>query len=131
LIFLDANYIIALAITKHKFHERAKEINKNILEKEKIISKLVVAEVITVLNMKIKADNKIIEKTYQKMKNNFDILEDSYFYDNALEKLLKYNEKDLSLFDCVYMSLMRELGIKEIVSFDEHFDNKEDIIRIH
>ena len=131
MIFLDANYIIALAITKHKFHERAKEINKNILEKEKIISKLVVAEVITVLNMKIKADNKIIEKTYQKMKNNFDILEDSYFYDNALEKLLKYNEKDLSLFDCVYMSLMRELGIKEIVSFDEHFDNKEDIIRIH
>jgi len=29
------------------------------------------------------------------------------------------------------MALMRELGIKEIVSFDEHFDNKEGITRIH
>jgi predicted nucleic acid-binding protein len=29
------------------------------------------------------------------------------------------------------MELMEQLGIEKIVSFDEHFDNKEGIIRIH
>jgi predicted nucleic acid-binding protein len=91
---------------------------------------MVIAEVITVLKIKLKANNKIIEKTYKQLNNNFDIIEDHYFYDKALEKILRYDEKDLSLFDCVYMSLMEELGIKEIATFDEHFD-KKNITRIH
>jgi len=43
---------------------------------------------------------------------------------------MRINER-IPLFDCVYMDIMKELGITEIVSFDEHFDNKENIIRIH
>ena len=130
MIFLDANYIIALFIKEHEFHERANEINTITAKKEKVISRLVIAEVITVLNMKIKASNKIKKRVYEQLNNNFDIIEDHYFYDKAFENLLKYDEKDLSLFDCVYMSLMRELGIKKIVSFDKHFDRKEGITRI-
>jgi len=131
MIFLDANYIIAWFVEEHEFHERAKEIDEIVTKKESIISRLVIAEVITVLNMKIKANNELIEKTYSQLNNNFDIIEDHYFYDKAIAKILNYDEKDLSLFDCVYMSLMEELGIRKIVSFDKHFDNKENIIRIH
>ena len=130
MIFLDANFFINLYIETNENHERAKEINDKIAEKEKIISRLVLAEVITVLNMKIKASNEQIKNIYKQLDNNFDIIEDHYFHDKALEKLLKYDEKDLSLFDCVYMALMEELGIKEIATFDSHFDNKEEITRI-
>lgn len=130
MIFLDANYIIALFIEDHKFNERAKEIYKSI-DNEKIISRLVITEVITVLNIKIKADNGIIKKVYQQMYNNFSVIEDHYFHDKAVQKLLKYNEKDLSLFDCIYMVLMEELGINEIATFDEHFENREGIMRIY
>lgn len=56
------------------------------------------------------------------MYNNFSVIEDHYFHDKAVQKLLKYNKKDLSLFDCIYMVLMEELGITEIVTFDEHFE---------
>jgi predicted nucleic acid-binding protein len=48
-----------------------------------------------------------------------------------MEHLTNYYPERIPLFDCVYISLMEELGIKEITSFDEHFDNKENIIRIH
>jgi predicted nucleic acid-binding protein len=41
-----------------------------------------------------------------------------------LKKILKYDNKDLSLFDCIYMAVMEELGISKIVTFDEHFQNK-------
>lgn len=40
------------------------------------------------------------------MFNNFDIMEDKYFYDKTLEKRLKHNDKDLSFFDCLYMAIM-------------------------
>jgi predicted nucleic acid-binding protein len=124
MIFLDANYIISLFIEDHEFHERAKEIDESIIGKEQIISRLVISEVITVLNMKLKANNEVIERAYHQMYNYYDIIEDHYFYDKGLEKILKYNDKDLSLFDCIYMAIIEELGINQIATFDNHFNNK-------
>ncbi|MDR3063022.1 MAG: PIN domain-containing protein [Methanobrevibacter sp.] len=124
MIFLDANYIISLFIENHEFHERAKEIDESLVGKEQIISRLVISEVITILNIRLKASNEVIERAYHQMHNYYEIIEDHYFYDKGLEKILKYDDKDLSLFDCVYMAIMEELGIKQIVTFDKHFNNK-------
>jgi predicted nucleic acid-binding protein len=124
MIFLDANYIISLFVEDHKFHERAKEIDELLIGKEQIISRLVISEVITILNIKLKASNEVIERAYNQMYNYYEVIEDHYFYDKGLEKILKYDDKDLSLFDCIYMAVMEELGIKKIVTFDNHFTNK-------
>lgn len=62
MILLDTNYIIALFIGDHEFNKRATKIYQSI-DKEKIISRLVITEVITVLNIKIKSDNEIIKKS--------------------------------------------------------------------
>lgn len=124
MIFLDANYIIALFIEGHKFHKRAKEIDESIIEQEQIISRLVVSEVISVLNIKLKANNEVIERAYYQMHNYYQIIEDRYFYDKGLEKILKYNDKDFSIFDCIYLAVMEELGINQLVTFDKHFNNK-------
>jgi len=43
----------------------------------------------------------------------------------------EYYPNRLPFADCLFIVLMKDLGIKEIVSFDEHFDNKQGIIRIH
>ena len=47
-----------------------------------------------------------------------------------MEKVLEF-KKRIPFFDCVYIVLMEKLGIKEIVSFDKHFDNKKGITGIH
>ncbi|WP_225370209.1 PIN domain-containing protein [Methanobrevibacter arboriphilus] len=44
-----------------------------------------------------------------------------------MKKILKYNDKNLSLFDCIYMAVIEELGIKKIATFDKHFNNKDGI----
>jgi predicted nucleic acid-binding protein len=124
MIFLDANYIISLFIEGHEFHEKAEEIDKRLVGKEQIISRLVISEVITVLNIKLKASNEVIERAYHQMYNYYEIIEDHYFHDKGIEKILKYDDKDLSLFDCIYMAIMEELGIHQIVTFDKHFNNK-------
>jgi len=134
MIFLDTNFFINFYVETNENHDRAKEIMKLIKNKEKIISKLVIMEVITVLNYRLKQDSKLISNVYKELNEDYKILIDNDFYDkgfNILIKELNENNDKIPLFDCVYMALMRELGIKEIVSFDEHFDNKKGITRIH
>jgi len=46
-----------------------------------------------------------------------------------VQKVLK-DKKRLPFFDNLYIVLMKDLGIKEIVSFDKHFNNIEGITRI-
>ena len=53
MIFLDISYLIAFFVKREENHERAVEIAKIIKNEEKIISKLVVAETITVLKKKL------------------------------------------------------------------------------
>jgi len=49
MIFLDTNFLISFFVNKEEDHLRAVEIAKIIENEEKIISKLVIAETITVL----------------------------------------------------------------------------------
>ncbi|KZX12124.1 type II toxin-antitoxin system VapC family toxin [Methanobrevibacter filiformis] len=130
MIFLDASFLINFYVENNKYHKRAGEILKSIGNENLLISKLVIMEVITVMNIKLKQDSKLISKVYEELNNNYTILIDNDFYDKGLEilsKSLKENKKRLPLFDCVYMALMQELGIKEIATFDKHFNNVDGI----
>jgi len=91
-------------------------------------------EVITVLNVKLKQDPILISNVHKELNEEYKIINDTVFHGKGFKILLNefnMNKERIPLFDCVYMALMKELGIKEIVSFDEHFDNKEGIKRIH
>jgi predicted nucleic acid-binding protein len=127
MIFLDTNFLISFFVNKEKDHERAVEIAKTIENEEKIISKLVVAETITVLKKKL--PTKDIVKIYVVLKD-FTTVEDVHLFDKAFEQFVKY-DGEISFFDAVYIVIMDEFNIYEIVSFDDDFDNKDRIMRIH
>jgi predicted nucleic acid-binding protein len=130
MIFLDASYLISLVVDEHENHEKAEEIfNNYIWDKEKIISKLVISEVITVLDKNLNANHDLLKKTYIYLNNDFAIVEDSIFFDDAMQQVLKY--KRLGFFDSMYIAIMEILQIKEIASFDKDFDKIKGIIRIH
>ncbi len=133
MIFLDANFLINYYVETNENHYRAKEIMALIENKEKIISKLVIMEVITVMNTKLKQDSSILLNVYKELNEDYKVLIDNDFYDNGLEMVIKElnNDKRVPLFDCVYMALMEELGITEIATFDKHFDLNKNIKRIH
>ncbi|KZX14464.1 type II toxin-antitoxin system VapC family toxin [Methanobrevibacter filiformis] len=130
MIFLDASFIINFFVDKVSFHERAVELMESIKNEEKIISNLVITEVVTVLNIKLKVNKELTKTVYEYMNKKFEIVEDSYIYDESFKKVMKYKDR-LSFFDCAYIALMEDLEIKEIVSFDKDFNNKEGIIRIY
>lgn len=99
--------------------------------KDKIISKLIITEVITVLNVKLKEDLEVIKHAYNYMNDNLIITNTDDDYDRAMEKIANYYPERIPFFDCVYIDIMENIEIEEIISFDKHFDNKERIIRIH
>jgi len=120
MIFLDASFLISLILNKHKNHERAKKIYLRIENQEKIISNLVITEVITVLDRNLKVDEELLKSTYKYLNEDFQVIDDSLFFDEAFEEVL--NQKHLGFFDCMYLRLMKILEINNITSFDKDFN---------
>jgi len=131
MIFLDTNFIISLFLKKHDNHDRATEIWRNIQNEDKIISRLTIAEVLNVLNIRVKANIELTEKVCKFMFDELIIINDIDYYIKAMKHLKLYYPERIAFFDCIYMVLMEELGIKEIATFDEDFDLNKNIKRIH
>jgi predicted nucleic acid-binding protein len=132
MIFLDANFIIDLFVNSKDNHEKAFNIWNKIKNEELIISNSIVLEVMTVLNIKLKVSEEILEKSFINLNSGkFKIIEDISLYDGALKRQMTYLPQRMPFVACLYIELMDQLKIKEIVSFEKHFDNKENISRIH
>ncbi len=46
-------------------------------------------------------------------------------WENAWELFAKYNDKDFSFTDCTSFTIMNELDLKEVFTFDKHFQQIE------
>jgi len=131
MIFLDANFIIAYSLKRHEDYDRANEIWEDIENKDKLISRLIVAEVLNVLNTRLKTNIELTEKVCKFMFDELIIANDMEYYIKAMKQLKLYYPERIPFFDCVYMTLMEEIGIKKIASFDKHFDLNKNIKRIY
>jgi len=129
MIFIDATYIIAIILEKDQWHDRVKDIEKKISNKNKITSDIMIIEsMATIGSLK---GGKVAKIMYNYIKDNYSIYETNMkTLDNGMDTLLKY-DGTLSLADSIAIEIMKELKIYEIASFDEHFNNKEGIIRIY
>lgn len=126
--FLDTTFIVALFVSNDQWHQKAVEIFEKIKIDEFIISKLVIAETITVLKNKLNA--KEIREIYRTLPKIVNVIDDYEFFDDAMEIFVKYDSK-ISFFDSMYIYLMKKENITEIISFDSDFDRVNGINRIH
>ena len=126
--FLDTTFIVALFVSNDQWHPQAINIYKKIKNDELIISKLVIAETITVLKNKLRT--KDIREIYINLPRLFEIIEDSALFDGAVNEFVKY-DSNISFFDSMYVFIMNEKNISKIVSFDSDFDRVDGIVRLH
>jgi len=129
MIFLDASFLINLYVEKNENHDQAVELWKDIENEDKIISKFIITEILTVFNNKIKPfDIDNINRIYNLILNDCEVIDDFHYFNQTIVEFFKNN---LGFFDTLYIVLLKDLNIERIASFDEHFDNKEGIIRVH
>ncbi len=70
-------------------------------------------------------------EAYNFIKNEFKITyETRELTEKAMNTLINY-DSSLGLADALTIVVMKELEIHEIFSFDDDFDNKQGIVRIH
>ena len=125
-IFLDTNFIVGLFIDNDVWHDDAKKLYNKYENEDMYISKSVIAEAVTLMKLHLEA--KEIREIYYNLPYYFNIIDDSAYYDEAVETFVKYDGK-IAFFDAMYITIMKNLEIYEIISFDKDFDNKE-IVRI-
>ena len=101
------------------------------VNKKMVISYSVINEVINVLNVKLKLDKETVNYAYDFMNNELIIINDIPYFNDTMKFINDVYPKRIPFFDCLYMTIMKKLGITEIATFDKHFDNKEGIVRIH
>lgn len=125
MIFLDANFLMAYFIETEDQHEIATKIYEKIKDKQLIIANSTIMEVMNVSNTKIKVSKEKLKEIYINLNNGlFDIIEDIKIYDDAMERQLSYFPERLPFSDCLYIELMEQLKIKQIATFNKHFNNK-------
>jgi len=129
LIFLDSSFIIGLFVENDQWHRDALKLSEYIDTKDElVISNLILSETITAINKKIGVESS--EIAYNYIMNNFTIItETKKLYPKAIKTLVKYH--NLSFADSVSIEIMKLMNIYEIASFDDDFDNKDGISRLH
>ena len=125
-IFLDTNFIVGLFVENDTWHENSEKLYYKYEKEEMYISKLVIAEAITLMKQHLTA--KEIREIYYNLPYYFNIIDDTPYYDEAMELFVKY-DGTIAFFDAMYIAIMKNKEIYEIISFDDDFDNKE-IVRI-
>src|SRR5574341_559444 len=128
MIFADSSYFIALAREKDRWHNDALKV----AEKNKdsfLISDLIINESITLVGSL--EGGKAGKLLYEYFMDNCEIeFMDRDMLSRGLEVFLKY-DGSISLADAVSVEIMKEHGVKKIISFDGDFDKVREIERVY
>ncbi|KZX11549.1 type II toxin-antitoxin system VapC family toxin [Methanobrevibacter filiformis] len=129
MIFIDASFLIAIFLAKDQWHRRSEKLAKNLENKEKMTSDLVITEVMASIGGKVGGKASLL--LFQYITDNYQIYStDMNSLKKSMNYFLKYDGR-LSLVDTISIKIMEEANIHEIASFDSDFDKVNGIVRIH
>lgn len=129
MLFIDTSFIIGLTVNNDQWHDEALNLFPKVEKSKRYISNVIILE--TLNGLVDIMDGKEIEKMYHLLNNNYNVyMVDKEIQNKAINICKKYDGY-LGYADCTSIAVMEELDIHEIVSFDEHFENKDSIVRIH
>lgn len=130
MIFVDTSYFVALLDRGDRWHDRAKELSRQVNREELMTSVLVVAECLTLIGSR--GGGRVARALYDSLFDNCRVafITKELLLD-ALEVFLKYDGR-ISVTDSASVALMKLHDIENIVSFseDSDFDRIEGIVRI-
>lgn len=123
-LFLDASYVIALEIANEQNHLAASSHWQSLDRKNTrlVTTSYVFDEIVTFLNSRrlhakaVEIGNRLLSSSSVQ----FIQVNETIFLE-AWEFFQKHNDKSYSLTDCVSFVVMKQLKIKEALTFDNHF----------
>ncbi len=134
-VFLDTSFILAYVNSNDELHEKALRLEEaeNILSQDCCINNNVLNEVLTLTGRKINID--AAEEIYYGLIDSFEILNEYNIFNytaktfDIFKKTVGTNSKKtkLSFTDSSIILTMQESNITDLVSFDQQFENFDEI----
>ena len=124
-IFIDTGAFLALEDESDQYHEAALQFREQVLRKgryEMITTSYILDETLTLIRFRISIKASIDFSKKIRKSRVVKIVQVSWeIEEKALDIFERYDDKDFSFTDCISFVVMREMGIKEVFAFDQHF----------
>lgn len=123
-VFIDASAWVAVTNRKDKYHPRASEQYRSLLDNRvgMMTTSLVIAEAYVLLSRKVGYQ---VAMAFLRGVNQSPRIDVSYpdarVEFEAKQILEQYADQDFSLADAISFVIMRRAGISEVFTYDEHF----------
>jgi len=123
-VFADTQFWIAIVNPRDQWHERALEVEANLIEPFYITTEAVLTEVLTFF-CEYGAEARLKAATTVELilsEANTEVITVSHeIFTDGLELYKKRPDKSYSLTDCISMNICRTRGIAAILTHDHHF----------
>jgi predicted nucleic acid-binding protein len=119
--FIDTLFVIALINPRDQYHDKAVELASKYENQPLLVTDAVLLEIGNGLARNYKQEAiEIIEYFFTSEEVEIVHLTPELF-DRAFELYKKYEDKDWGLIDCITFVVMKDAGVSEALTFDQHF----------
>ena len=126
-IFIDSLYFVAIFQGNDQWHQTAIDARKKIADRNFVTTDSVLSEVLNYFagyNEKVRLGASVLVRDVLS-ESQFEVVEQTRsVLLNGLKLYESRLDKGYSLTDCISMNVCRELGIKEILTHDGHFEQE-------
>ena len=123
-VFADTNYLVALLDPKDNLHEKARQISASLPPSRIVTTDFVLTEMLRLFSDDGEDFRQVAVRTATQLRNdpNSEVIPASRaLFDRALDVYASHKDKKWDLVDCSSFVTMREKGITEALTHDEHF----------
>jgi predicted nucleic acid-binding protein len=124
IVFVDTLYLVAIYNRKDQWHDRALAVGKSLTQAKLITTEEVLIELLNFFSEHGEKARRGVVAQVEGIFSEADIEVVLQHHDTFVAGLALYKarpDKGYSLTDCISMNVMRERGINEILTHDDHF----------
>jgi len=124
MVFVDTNYWVAVINPNDQWHQRAADVKSRLGLVRLVTTELVLVELLNYFCSYRLDTRRIAVKVVHRILASPEIEIISHTHDTFLTGFALYearSDKTYSLTDCISMNLMRERGINDVLTHDNHF----------
>ena len=130
-IFVDTAFIVALVNTNDQYHDIALELSKVYENALLLTTDVVMLEIGNALAKKHKADAITIIEALRSSKEVEIVNLTPQLFERAFEMFKKYVDKQWGLVDCISFIAMKDNGVVDALTCDNHFSQAGFNILMH
>ena len=119
--FIDTLFVVALVNQRDQYHERAVELAEQLDGEQFVTTDGVLLEIGNALARNYKSEAIHIIQHFLTSDDVQRVRLDPTLFDKGFALFKSHKDKEWGLVDCVSFVVMREAGITEALTFDQHF----------